>query len=129
MRLLLAWLLVHSCIELTTTMTPTAPPFARGPAGSGGGPPRVAIVGGGAAGLAAARALARHGLRPTLLERDGAVGGVWRRVPGSRSRPMYRGLRTNLPKEIMAFREFPFPAANGAPSFVTHEQVFRYLRD
>ena len=91
-------------------------------------PPKIAIIGGGAAGLAAARVFSRQGLCPVLLEKDDVVGGIWRRVPGSKTRPMYKGLRTNLPKEIMAFREFPFSSAIES-SFVTHEQVYTYLQD
>ncbi|GKY97061.1 hypothetical protein MPSEU_000664700 [Mayamaea pseudoterrestris] len=90
--------------------------------------PRIAIIGGGAAGLAAARVFSRQGLNPVVLEKDHVVGGVWRRVPASKSRPMYQGLRTNLPKEIMAFREFPFSSTIDA-SFVTHEQVHTYLQE
>ena len=69
---------------------------------------KVAVIGGGAAGLAAARVLSRHGLKPLVLEKDASSGGVWRHVAGSKERPMYRGLRTNLPREIMAFREDPW---------------------
>jgi thioredoxin reductase len=90
--------------------------------------PKIAIIGGGAAGLAAARVFSRQGLTPVVLEKDEIVGGVWRRIPASKSRPMYKGLRTNLPKEIMAFREYPFSSTIES-SFVTHEQVHAYLQD
>ena len=33
--------------------------------------------------------------------------------------------RTNLPKEVMAFPEFPFPP--NLPSFIGHELVLKYL--
>ena len=89
--------------------------------------PKIAIIGGGAAGLACARIYSRAGLKPVVFEKDAVVGGIWQRVPGSRDRPMYKGLRTNLPKEIMAFREFPFPTTVNA-SFVTHQVVFDYLQ-
>ncbi len=35
--------------------------------------------------------------------------------------------RTNLPKEIMFFPDFPFPSH--LPSYVTHQEVLQYLQD
>lgn len=66
---------------------------------------KVGVIGGGAAGLATARVFSRNGHKPVVLEKDGATGGVWRYTPNSKERPMYSGLRTNLPREIMAYRE------------------------
>jgi hypothetical protein len=101
--------------------------------------PRIAVIGAGAAGLAAARVISRDtGWAPTVLEKDVQLGGVWRYGPKDKDnnngkdddeyRPMYRGLRTNLPKELMAFREFPF-SKHVQDSFVTHKQVQEYLLD
>jgi len=116
---------------LTTTSTTTTP--------------RIAIIGGGAAGLACARIFSRSSnnnnncIRCVVYEKDNFVGGVWKHQPPptttaaseQQHRPMYKGLRTNLPKEIMAFREFPFPKDldddDDGASFVTHRQVQRYL--
>ena len=36
-------------------------------------------------------------------------------------------IRTNLPKEVMAFPEFPFP--EHLPSFMTSRNVAKYLKD
>ena len=94
--------------------------------------PKIAVIGSGAAGLAAARVLQRNGLEPTVLEQEPNSGGVWEYHPESRTRPVYRGLRTNLPKEIMSYREHPWqPLSNNPqedPSFVTHAQVLQYLQ-
>lgn len=94
--------------------------------------PRVAVIGSGAAGLAAAKAFGRgaHACDVVVFEKDSYIGGVWRHEPKARDRPMYQGLRTNLPKEIMAFREYPWtnvPVDDGK-SFVRHEQVLQYLQ-
>lgn len=90
--------------------------------------PKVAIIGGGAAGLATARAMSKHGIQATVLEKDKNVGGVWV-YKKSKHRPMYQNLKTNLPKEIMAFREFPFRSDSNddSPSFITHQEVQQYL--
>ena len=87
----------------------------------------VAIIGGGAAGLAATRVFARNGFHPTVLEKDSAVGGVWRHTPGDSTRPMYKGLKTNLPREIMAYRELSWGSGPGK-SYVTHQDVLEYLK-
>jgi len=93
-------------------------------------PLRVAIIGGGAAGLVTARVMKRNGIEPTVFEKDSreaGVGGVWSYKPNSKSRPMYRGLRTNLPRELMAYREFPWGGDGKTMSFVTHNEVKDYL--
>jgi thioredoxin reductase len=93
-------------------------------------PIKVAIIGAGAAGLVTARVLKRNGIEPIILEKDAqdtGVGGVWSYKPNSDSRPMYRGLRTNLPREIMAYREFPWGGDGKTMSFATHEEVKDYL--
>jgi thioredoxin reductase len=88
--------------------------------------PRVAIVGAGAAGLAAARAFQLF--KPVVLEQSPHLGGVWRYQEASKEHPIYRGLRTNLPKELMAYYEFPFDEEATSASFVTHRQVLEYLQ-
>ncbi|XP_053485031.1 uncharacterized protein zgc:77439 isoform X1 [Ictalurus furcatus] len=97
---------------------------------------RVAVVGAGAAGLCAARhVLARQDLfaPPVLFEITKNVGGTWvyeervghydNGLPIHSS--MYRDLRTNIPKEVMSFPDFPF--AKHLPSFVHHTEVRKYL--
>lgn len=75
----------------------------------------VAVIGAGAGGLAAARVLSRNGMIPVVLEKEEAVGGVWDYVTSSdaKNKPMYQGLRTNLPREIMAYREQPWVTPTG----------------
>jgi Flavin-binding monooxygenase-like/NAD(P)-binding Rossmann-like domain len=100
-------------------------------------PAKVAIIGAGAAGLVAARIFQRNNSNMnyhiTVLEADDTIGGVWKYRATTttamtanddnddhkssiyqqtnmkkKNRPMYRSLRTNLPMEIMAFREMPW---------------------
>ncbi|MCJ8742551.1 hypothetical protein PDJAM_G00083300 [Pangasius djambal] len=97
---------------------------------------RVAVVGAGAAGLCAARHIlsrAESFEPPVVLEQSARVGGTWyyeERVGTSDDgrlihSSMYRDLRTNLPKEVMMFPDFPFDSH--LPSFLTHWDVQQYL--
>ncbi|KAL3936183.1 MAG: hypothetical protein SGARI_002670, partial [Bacillariaceae sp.] len=110
-------------------------------------PMKIAVIGAGAAGLAATRILSRPSGNgntvPSIvvLEKDERVGGIWdyRQEENSdtpkndhkKKRPMYRGLRTNLPKEVMQYREYPWKSkdASNDESFMTHFKVAEYLRD
>ena len=97
---LVGWMtLLFSC---TTAMKPSSNP-------------KIAIVGSGAAGLAACRIWKRQvpHCQVTVLEQQERLGGVWKYNSQSKQsstnvNPMYQGLRTNLPKELMQFREFPW---------------------
>jgi cation diffusion facilitator CzcD-associated flavoprotein CzcO len=98
---------------------------------------RVAVIGAGAAGLAAARELRREGHAPVVFERSGGVGGTWMYDPraeedGGHHSSLYESLRTNLPREVMGFLDFPFAATPGSLDtrrFPRHEEVLRYLQE
>ncbi|KQJ97746.1 hypothetical protein BRADI_3g32990v3 [Brachypodium distachyon] len=107
---------------------------------------RLAVVGAGAAGLVAARELRREGHAPVVFERAAAVGGTWLYASPSHADPLgaaathsslYASLRTNLPREVMGFLDFPFTApklsspaaAIDARRFPGHREVLRYLED
>lgn len=105
-----------------------------------------AVIGAGAAGLVTARELMREGHSVTAFEQGDRLGGIWvytkdiesddpvglhpnrRRLHSS----MYAGLRTNLPREVMGYSDFPFdthfPGESVDPRrFCTHEEVLAYL--
>ncbi|KAL3853381.1 hypothetical protein ACJMK2_016927 [Sinanodonta woodiana] len=98
---------------------------------------KVAVIGGGAAGLCALRHLTARPeqFQAVAFEQNSRVGGTWiftnkigkdeNGLPIFSS--MYKNLRTNLPKEVMAFPDFPFKT--GAPSFISHEEVLQYLEN
>jgi thioredoxin reductase len=102
---------------------------------------RVAVVGAGAAGLVAARECIRQGFEVRVFEKSDKLGGVWQysdrveddllgqnpkeQLHGS----LYKSLRTNLPRMLMAYRDFPFEADEGVSQFVSHERVCKYLED
>ncbi|XP_042287989.1 flavin-containing monooxygenase FMO GS-OX5 isoform X2 [Thunnus maccoyii] len=97
---------------------------------------RVAVVGAGAAGLCAARHILSRPNSfepPVVFEQSDNIGGTWcyeeRVGTYDNGRPihssMYRNLRTNLPKEVMMFPDFPFDPQ--LSSFLPHQEVQRYL--
>ena len=109
---------------------------------------KVAVIGCGASGLVAARELLREGHQVSVFEQGNSVGGVWvydpeietdllginvdrKRVHSS----MYASLRTNLPREIMSFTDFPFLPTEKEGSqrdtrrFPGHPEVASYLQD
>ncbi|MEM7155094.1 MAG: FAD-dependent oxidoreductase [Myxococcota bacterium] len=83
----------------------------------------VAVIGAGAAGLVTARELMRAGLSVTVFERAAHPTGTW--VYGDS--PLYASLRTNLPRDLMAFDDFAFEDAGDPRRFPGHEEVRRYL--
>uniref|UniRef100_A0A2P2M771 Flavin-containing monooxygenase n=1 Tax=Rhizophora mucronata TaxID=61149 RepID=A0A2P2M771_RHIMU len=107
---------------------------------------RVAVIGAGAAGLIASRELRREGHSVVVFERDNQVGGTWVYNPQVEPDPLsldpnrpvihsslYKSLRTNLPREAMGFKDFPFIAKNDKERdprrFPGHREVLRYLQE
>ncbi|MCB1120216.1 MAG: NAD(P)-binding domain-containing protein [Verrucomicrobiae bacterium] len=102
---------------------------------------RIAIIGAGAAGLVSARECLRQGLESVVYEASDRVGGVWNYTDKveddllglNPSRPLhgslYKNLRTNLPRKLMAFRDFLFEPEGVEAQFVGHEVVLQYLKD
>ncbi|KAI0488332.1 hypothetical protein KFK09_028161 [Dendrobium nobile] len=106
---------------------------------------RVAVIGAGASGLSAARALQQEGHSVAVFERSAGIGGTWiystavesdhlsadpdRKIVHS---SLYDSLRTNLPRESMGFFDYPFVAVPGEEDcrrFPGHRGVLRYLED
>ena len=80
---------------------------------------RVAIIGGGVAGLVTAKVFKQDGFDVTVFEKEPAVGGVW---AASRA---YPGLSTNNPRETYVFSDFPHDDETG--DFPTAAEVRAYL--
>ncbi|KAH7514131.1 hypothetical protein FEM48_Zijuj11G0056300 [Ziziphus jujuba var. spinosa] len=107
----------------------------------------VAVIGAGASGLVAARELRREGHRVVVFEQGDQVGGTWVYTPKIESDPLgvdprrtvvqsslYQSLRTNLPREVMGFRDFPFvprkdDKERDSRRFPGHREVLMYLED
>ena len=105
---------------------------------------KVAVIGAGAAGLAVANVL-RIDFDVEVFEQSGDVGGVWQytddteesltrpRQFASKQKPqvhssLYRSLRTNLPREVMQYSDFPFSAEFSPLRYPHHSAVQAYLQ-
>jgi len=104
---------------------------------------KAAVIGAGAAGLVCARELVRQGIDVTVYEQSNQVGGVWVYDAGSddditgvdpRHRvhsSLYDSLRTNLPRDLMAFSDYTFDSRGGGddawPRYPDHIRVLEYL--
>ena len=78
---------------------------------------RLAVIGSGISGIAAARILGRLGHDVVVFERSGTIGGVWART--------YPGVRLQSIAAHYAFSGYPWPADAG--QHPTAEQVLAYL--
>ena len=86
----------------------------------------MAVIGAGASGLTALKALKEVGLAPVAFESTSRSGGIWvYRDDEDQRGPGYRSLRTNTSKQITAFSDLPFPAH--APNFPARSTVEEYL--
>jgi len=80
---------------------------------------KVAIVGGGVAGLQTARALSKIGKDCVIFERGDNVGGVWR--------SNYDSFGLQVPKELYEFPEFPWPSAVKQGYYPTGPETQTYI--
>ncbi|MEU0151974.1 NAD(P)-binding protein [Micromonospora fulviviridis] len=88
-------------------------------------PPRVAVIGAGAAGLATLKALADAGVPAVAFETADTVGGLW--VYGSPGSPACRTLHLNTSKGRTQFTDHPMPAH--WPDYPGHGRIAGYLAD
>ncbi|XP_011552845.2 senecionine N-oxygenase isoform X1 [Plutella xylostella] len=97
---------------------------------------RVCVIGAGAAGLCAARhLLVEPGVsRVDVLEQSDKLGGTWVYTESTGyddfglpiHTSMYKSLRTNLPKEIMGFPDFPVPPSE--KSYLPAKDMLAFLQ-
>ncbi|XP_014291490.1 uncharacterized protein [Halyomorpha halys] len=100
---------------------------------------RVCVIGCGAAGLAAARHLSASPelFEVVVYEQTSQIGGTWvytdkvgqdeYGLPIHTS--MYKNLRTNLPKEIMGYPDFPIPEVPEDRSYLKASEILAFLND
>ncbi|RLN58987.1 hypothetical protein BBJ29_001476 [Phytophthora kernoviae] len=89
---------------------------------------RVGIIGGGAAGIIAAKNLRDVGHDVVVFEKSAHLGGIWKYddVADAPSSVLYKSLHTNLPTSVMQLKGFAF--ADGLPSYPSHADVLEYLQ-
>lgn len=90
---------------------------------------RVAVIGAGMSGLAAAKSLLDEQLVPVVFEQAAEIGGVWKYhedLPGGGG-VMYRSLHTNTSRQTFAFSDFPL--AESLPDYPERGAVLQYLQD
>jgi dimethylaniline monooxygenase (N-oxide forming) len=87
----------------------------------------VAVIGAGAAGLAASRHLIGCGLKPSIFESAKHVGGAWCSTTTSKQGKMWDSMHTNLSKHSCCFSDFEWPAST--PTYPSHAEMNRYLQD
>ena len=90
-------------------------------------PTRVAVIGAGAAGLAAAKSLLDEGLDVVVLEKGDRPGGLWAQGNASGLSPAYDTLHLNTSKGRTEFADFPMPAE--WPDYPSAAKVAGYLAD
>jgi putative flavoprotein involved in K+ transport len=79
----------------------------------------VLIIGGGAAGLSTAAAIARRGIRSTVLERDERIGGSWAR--------RYHCLKLHTIRRYSGLAHYPIP--RDRPQYLSKDEYAAYLRE
>lgn len=95
---------------------------------------RIGVIGAGAAGLCAIKQALSFGCEVIAFEQSDGIGGTWvyteqtgkDKFGNDVHSSMYKGLHTNLPKEIMHFPDFPFPSQER--SFIPASDVNNYLK-
>jgi len=87
--------------------------------------PSVCVIGAGASGLLASKALQDHGLSFQCFEASDRVGGLWVfKNPSGRS-AAYRSLHINTSRDRMQLADFPMPKSY--PDYPRHELIAEYL--
>lgn len=88
---------------------------------------KVCVIGAGASGLAAAKALRDRNIPYDQFEMGSDIGGVWRYENDTGRSPAYENLHLITSKEHTAFEDFPMP--EDIPTYASHREVLRYLEE
>lgn len=94
---------------------------------------KIGIIGAGPAGLCAIRQALAFDCEVIAFEQNDKIGGTWNYTDNiepdkhglDEHSSMYRGLRTNIPKEIMSYPDFPNTLSE--KSYVSSQEILQYL--
>ncbi len=89
--------------------------------------PEVCVIGAGAGGLVAGKALSDWGIPYQCFEASDDVGGNWYFGNPNGWSSAYRSLHIDTSKEAISFRDFPLP--DDYPDYPHHTQIHAWLRD
>ena len=89
--------------------------------------PRIAVIGAGPCGLAAAKALKDAGLAATVFERGGQVGGNWVYSPRESHSSVAETTHLISSKRLSQFRDFPMP--DSYSDYPSHRQMLAYFEE
>ncbi|XP_076177714.1 uncharacterized protein LOC143152001 [Ptiloglossa arizonensis] len=97
---------------------------------------KIAVIGAGSAGLAALRhcTFGTYDCEVVCYEKTDQVGGTWVYIEETGldryglpiHTSMYKNLRTNLPKEVMGYPDYPVP--DFPESYLTRTQILEFLK-
>ncbi|NNC99539.1 MAG: NAD(P)-binding domain-containing protein, partial [Gammaproteobacteria bacterium] len=88
---------------------------------------KVAIIGAGISGIAAARAAINKGVAFDMYESAAHIGGIWHFDEAPDRTSVYYNLFCNTTKQMMSYSDFPFE--DDIPDMPYHTQIDRYLND
>ncbi|XP_077517360.1 flavin-containing monooxygenase 5-like isoform X1 [Amblyomma americanum] len=88
---------------------------------------RIAIIGGGSAGIASAKSCLEEDLEPVVFEQTDALGGLWRYrdVPEHGVPSLMKATIINTCKEMSCFSDFPPPREFA--NYMHHSMLVRYF--
>ena len=95
--------------------------------GETGAAHRVCVIGAGAAGLAAGKALADRGIPFDWYEKGSMVGGLWRIDNDNGGAAAYRTLHLNSSRPLTQYPSYPMP--DDWPDYPSHTMMARYFQD
>lgn len=91
------------------------------------GSDKIAIIGAGSSGIAAAKIFKEAGIAFDCFEKGSALGGNWRYNNDNGLSSAYRSLHINTNRKVMAYSDFPMP--DHYPMFPHHSHIIRYFED
>jgi hypothetical protein len=104
----------------------TAPDGASGTSAPTGFDAEACLIGAGAAGLAAGKALADRGISFDWFEKGSMVGGLWRINNDNGAVAAYKTLHLNSSRPLSQFPSYPMP--EDWPDYPPHEMIAAYFQ-